>query len=84
VSALALLICVAGLACVLLGALRGGLREGLAMMLQLWLAAALLQLAFDPDRQHVLAAALLLLVRAGVRWALGGVPGHSNTTSLRR
>ena len=76
-SALALLTCVAGLACLLLAALRGGAREGIAMMLQLWLAAALLQLAFDPDWQHVLAAALLLLVRAGMRWALGWNPGRT-------
>jgi hypothetical protein len=70
VSVLALLVCVAGLACVLLGALRGGARAGLGMMLELWLAAALLQLAFEPDWQHVLAATLLLLVRHTVSRAL--------------
>ncbi|MBF5045487.1 hypothetical protein FGE12_23975 [Aggregicoccus sp. 17bor-14] len=67
---LALLASMAGLACALAGTAARAPRAGLAMMLDLWVAAGLLRLAGAPDWRRVLAAALLVLVRKLVTRAL--------------
>jgi hypothetical protein len=70
-DALSLLVSAAGVVVAVLGAATTGrLRDGLPMMLDLWVAAGLLRLTGEPDANRLLAAALLLAVRKLVTHAL--------------
>ncbi|HET9450930.1 MAG TPA: hypothetical protein VFO83_08620 [Aggregicoccus sp.] len=62
-DALALLLSGAGVGAALLGAAARRPHAGLAMMLDLWVAAALLRLTGVLDWQRVIAAALLVAAR---------------------
>ena len=62
-DALAVALTAAGLVALAAGALGGAWRPGLAMALELWLAAGLLRLAAPPSWPLVATAAALVAVR---------------------
>ncbi len=69
-DALALLLSAGGVGVALVGVGVGQPRAGLRMLLELWVAAALLRLTGSPAWDTVLAAALLLAARTLVVGAL--------------
>jgi hypothetical protein len=74
---LALLLSAGGVAAALVGAGAGQARAGLRMLLELWVAAALLRLTGSAAWDTVLAAALLVAARALLAGALAR--GHLRT-----
>ena len=69
-DALALLLSAAGVGAALVGTAVGRPRAGLHMLLELWVAAALLRLTGSPAWATVLAAALLVAARTLLARAL--------------
>ncbi|MFP5327103.1 MAG: hypothetical protein ACLGHT_06440 [Acidimicrobiia bacterium] len=70
----ALVVSVAGIVAGIAVAATGHWREGLKASLELWVAAGLLRLTFDPDIERIAAAAAIITVRRLASHALRGSP----------
>ena len=85
VDVVALWVVAAGLVVLVLGASLGRWRDGLGVMLELWVAAGLLRLTGRPDVGRIAAAAALVAVRHLVTWGLRtGPPGGASWRPARR